>query len=64
VPFPAWIKVVRSGGNVMVYSSADATNWVSLGSQSVTLGQNIYVGLAATSGTNSALTTATLTTCQ
>jgi len=59
VPFPAWIKVVRSGGNVIVYSSADATNWVSLGSQSVTLGQNIYVGLAATSGTNSALTTAT-----
>jgi len=58
-PLPTWIKVVRSGSNVIVYSSADATNWVTIGSQSVSLGQNVYAGLAVTSGPNSVPTTAT-----
>jgi regulation of enolase protein 1 (concanavalin A-like superfamily) len=56
---PYWVKLVRSGGTVSAYSSADGIAWDLIGSQSVTLGTNIYVGLAVTAHNNAALNTST-----
>src|SRR5260370_41097549 len=43
-----------------MYSSADGVNWLQLGaSQTVSMAQNVYVGLAVSSRTTSALATAT-----
>jgi RHS repeat-associated protein len=59
-PLPYWIKLVRSGNTFIGYSSLDGTNWVQRGSsQTVSMGQNVYVGLAVSSNSTSALATAT-----
>jgi len=57
---PYWIKLARSGNVFTMYSSADGVNWLQLGaSQTVSMAQNVYVGLAVSSRTTSALATAT-----
>jgi hypothetical protein len=57
---PYWMKVTRSGSTFSSYASLDGVNWVQLGaSQSISMAQSVYVGLAANSGSNSALATAT-----
>src|SRR5260370_1033674 len=57
---PYWIKLARSGNVFTMYSSADGVNWLPLGtSQTVSMAQNVYVGLAVSSRTTSALATAT-----
>jgi len=56
---PYWLKLVR-GGNVFTLSgSTDGVNWVPLGSQTVSMAQNAYIGLAVTSGSTSSSATAT-----
>src|SRR5260370_15271954 len=55
-----WIKLTRSGNVFRMYSSADGANWLQLGaSQTVSMAQNVYVGLAVSSRTTSSLATAT-----
>src|SRR3989475_4680914 len=57
---PYWIKLARSGNVFTMYSSADGVNWLQLGtSQTVSMAQNAYVGLAVSSRTTSALASAT-----
>jgi hypothetical protein len=57
---PYWVKVTRSGSTFSSYISSDGVNWVQLGSsQTLSMAQNVYVGLAVNSGTSSALATAT-----
>ncbi len=57
---PYWIKLVRSGNVFSMYGSPDGVNWVQLGtSQTVSMAQNVYVGLAVTSRNTSSLATAT-----
>src|SRR5713226_9786689 len=57
---PYWIKLARSGNVFTMYSSADGVNWVQLGtSQTVSMAQNVYVGLAVSSRTTSSLAPAT-----
>jgi regulation of enolase protein 1 (concanavalin A-like superfamily) len=57
---PYWMKVSRSGSTFSSYTSSDGVNWTQLGaSQTITMGQSVNVGLAVTSGSTSALTTAT-----
>jgi regulation of enolase protein 1 (concanavalin A-like superfamily) len=57
---PYWVKVTRSGNSFSSYTSSDGVNWVQLGtSQTISMGQTVYVGLAATSGSTTALATAT-----
>jgi len=57
---PYWIKLARSGNVFTMYSSADGMNWLPLGtSQTVSMAQNVYVGLAVSSRTTSSLATAT-----
>jgi regulation of enolase protein 1 (concanavalin A-like superfamily) len=60
VSFPIWVKLARSGNNFSVYSSTDGVNWAQIGTtQSIPMAQNVFVGLAVCSDTNSALATAT-----
>jgi RHS repeat-associated protein len=55
-----WIKLTRSGSTFNSYGSPDGVNWVQLGSsQTVTMAQNVYVGLAVSSRNTSLLATAT-----
>jgi len=57
---PYWLKVTRSGSTFTSYTSSDGANWVQLGaSQTISMAQNVFVGLAVTSGTPAALATAT-----
>jgi hypothetical protein len=57
---PYWVRVVRSGNTFTGYGSLDGVNWVQIGgSQTVTMAQNAYVGLAVTNNGNGALATAT-----
>jgi len=56
---PYWIKLVRSGNVFTMYGSADGVNWVQLGtSQTVSMAQNLYIGLAVSSRSTSSLATA------
>jgi hypothetical protein len=51
---------VRSGSTFTGYGSLDEVNWVQIGgSQTITMAQNVYVGLAVTNNGNGALATAT-----
>jgi IPT/TIG domain len=57
---PYWVKVSRSGNSFSSYTSMDGVSWVQVGtSQTVSMGSNVYVGLAVTSGSTTALATAT-----
>jgi hypothetical protein len=56
---PYWIKLARSGNVLSMYGSPDGVNWVQLGtSQTVSMAQNVYVGLAVSSRNTSAVATA------
>jgi RHS repeat-associated protein len=56
---PYWLKLVRSGNTFTPYSSTDGVNWTAIASETITMAQNVYVGLAVESGSNSTLSTAT-----
>jgi hypothetical protein len=57
---PYWVKVSRSGSTFSSYTSLDGVNWTQRGvSQTISMAQNVYVGLAVNSGSASALATAT-----
>jgi regulation of enolase protein 1 (concanavalin A-like superfamily) len=56
---PFWLKLVRSGSTFTAYSSTDGISWTQLGSQTITMAQNVYIGLAVSSGSTSSLSTAT-----
>jgi regulation of enolase protein 1 (concanavalin A-like superfamily) len=57
---PYWVKLVRSGSNFSGYASADGTNWVQVGaSLTISMAQNVYIGLAVSANNNSVVATAT-----
>jgi hypothetical protein len=58
VAAPQWVRLVRSGNTITAYTSSDRANWVLRGSQTITLPEEAYVGLAVTSHNNSVLNTA------
>ncbi|HTS06826.1 MAG TPA: hypothetical protein VMP68_14705, partial [Candidatus Eisenbacteria bacterium] len=44
---PEWMKVTRSGNTFSAYLSTDGVNWTQLGgSQTISMAQNVYIGLA------------------
>ncbi len=60
ISLPAWVKVVRSGNSFSGYRSSDGVNWTQVGSsQTITMAQNAYIGLAVSSQSTSSLATAT-----
>jgi subtilase family serine protease len=57
---PYWVKLVRSGSTFTSYASSNGTNWVQVGSsRTISMSQNVYIGLAVSANNNSALVTAT-----
>src|SRR5215469_10812632 len=58
---PYWVELVRNGNSFSAYTSPDGINWTQLGTtQTVTMVQNVYIGLAASNQSNSSLATAKL----
>jgi fibronectin type 3 domain-containing protein len=56
---PYWLRLVREGNTFTAYRSADGVDWISLGSVTITMANDVYVGLALTAHNNSALNTST-----
>jgi YD repeat-containing protein len=45
--YPYWVKLTRSGNVFTAYISPDGVSWTAVGpSQTITMAQNVYVGLA------------------
>ncbi|MFQ5580919.1 MAG: hypothetical protein ACE5FZ_09925, partial [Nitrospiria bacterium] len=58
---PRWLRLERSGNMVTTYRSSDGSNWTTLATRTVSLGQDVYIGLAVTSGKNDKLSTGVFT---
>ena len=58
---PQWVRLIRVGGDVYSFSSMDGSAWTFIGTDTVPLGTAVYVGLAVTSHTAFATTTAAAT---
>src|SRR5581483_2490258 len=57
---PMWLKLTRDGDNFAFDISPDGTAWKRVGTTTVSMAANVYVGLAVTSHANGTLCTATL----
>lgn len=55
---PYWIRVVRTGNTFTASRSSNGTSWTTIGSQSITMGTNVTIGLAVTSHNDGTLCTA------
>ena len=59
---PYWVRLTRSGTTVSGHRSVDGVTWTLVGSDTVSFtSQTVYAGLAVTSHTNGAVSTATFT---
>ncbi|MBA3440306.1 MAG: RICIN domain-containing protein, partial [Pyrinomonadaceae bacterium] len=56
---PLWVKLVRSGNTFSAYRSADGATWTLIGTETIAMAGNVYVGLAVTSHNNSVAVQAT-----
>jgi RHS repeat-associated protein len=57
---PRWVRLVRTGSTFTGYASSDGVNWVQAGtSVTVSMAQNVYIGLMVSSTSTSTLATAT-----
>ncbi|HEY2854546.1 MAG TPA: chitobiase/beta-hexosaminidase C-terminal domain-containing protein [Gemmatimonadaceae bacterium] len=57
---PQWVRVARAGNLITASYSADGTAWTTLGSDTIVMGPTVYIGLATSSHSNTALGTATV----
>lgn len=55
---PGWVRLVRKGSLISAYRSADGSTWTSMGTDSITMNDTVYVGIAVTSHNVSVATTA------
>ncbi|HEY0875333.1 MAG TPA: Ig-like domain-containing protein [Vicinamibacterales bacterium] len=55
---PRWVRLVRSGSRVTSYTSVDGSSWQTIGSETISMGNSVYVGIAAVS-TDPAITATT-----
>jgi regulation of enolase protein 1 (concanavalin A-like superfamily) len=46
---PGWVRVVRTGTQIDAYRSADGATWTLMGSDTITMGASVYVGLVVSS---------------
>jgi len=56
---PYFVKLERLGNTFNAYSSPDGTSWTLVGSDTIPMAANVYVGLAVTSHNTAAAATAT-----
>ncbi|HEV3471237.1 MAG TPA: hypothetical protein VG148_18070 [Pyrinomonadaceae bacterium] len=59
VSAPQWVKLVRSANTFSGYRSSDGVNWQLVGTQTISMGTSVYVGLAVTNQSTTASCTAT-----
>ena len=57
---PAWVRLMRTGTKVTAFSSSDGATWSTIGSATIALGSDAYIGLAVTSHNLAAATTAAI----
>jgi hypothetical protein len=55
---PVWLKIKRVGNTFYGYRSTDGISWYSLGSYSINMASNVYIGMAVTSCVTTSLSTA------
>ena len=55
-----WVRLARSGSTVTASRSTNGSTWTTIGSVSVPMGTNYYVGLAVASGSTSTLNTSVM----
>jgi glucose/arabinose dehydrogenase/regulation of enolase protein 1 (concanavalin A-like superfamily) len=55
---PQWVRLVRSGSSLTGFRSADGTNWIQVGTATVNMSGDVYVGLALTAHNNTVNCTA------
>ena len=60
VTAPYWVRLVRSGNTFSGYVSSNGVSWTLVGSDTIAMGDAVYVGLAVTNHGNTALCTATM----
>ena len=58
---PGWVRLVRSGDTFRGYESADGSTWTLVGTETVPMASDVYVGLAVTSHNTAATSNATFT---
>ncbi|HEY1787534.1 MAG TPA: right-handed parallel beta-helix repeat-containing protein [Verrucomicrobiae bacterium] len=56
---PYWLMLSRSGSTFTASESSDGHTWASVGSTTLTMGTNVWIGLAVSSKDNQVLNTAT-----
>ena len=56
---PYWVKLTRTGNIFTGYASADGVTWTKINSATVTMGTNVYIGVAVSSHNNAVLNTST-----
>ena len=56
-----WMKLVRSGDTLTGYWSSTGTSWSPLGSDTISMGANVLIGVVVTSGASTVSSTATFT---
>ena len=55
---PGWVRLVREGNLFSAYESQDGSQWVLVGTDTISMPPTVYVGLAVTSHNTSATATA------
>ena len=56
---PQWLRLVRSSDTVSGYFSSDSKNWQNIGTDTISLSNTVYAGLAVTSHNDGVLSTVT-----
>jgi autotransporter-associated beta strand protein len=57
---PYWVRLVRSGNTFTSYRSSDGVTWTNVGSVTITMASNVYIGILVCSHVNAVLCTTTI----
>jgi regulation of enolase protein 1 (concanavalin A-like superfamily)/phosphatidylserine/phosphatidylglycerophosphate/cardiolipin synthase-like enzyme len=55
---PRWVRLVRNGNTITASESANGSSWTTVSTQTISMSATVYVGIAVTSHSTSAATTA------
>ncbi len=58
---PFWVRLTRVGNVFTGFTSADGVTWTQLGTRTLTMPADVFVGLAATAGSTTVMNTGTVT---
>ena len=56
---PEWLRIERTGNTFEVYHSNNGSSWTLMQSRTVTMGTNVYIGMAVTGNSTTTLATGT-----